>query len=356
MLACANATRDEKITYDVVAGQEYTVLLKGAGVGEAGNYNLKLYDELGLSSAVGGLLECKTICPNIAPYNCKGVGVTASSSSDCCSGSRSSGRCSTTTSLGFQGTCKGVTVTAATDVESCSGARQSNGTCTNAQCASSEINASISRALTFESHYVTVKGRGPADKGFYEVQIGNPSDGASQTRYVPPTWQEVADAVTNTGVKVLPVLSCPPGGNDGRCAGTELQARALSKLSGAVEPDPMTAGATRGIAKYINENGTGIGSGLALAVRDLANYLSMDISLVDEGNPGFTVEIQKCTDITNTAQRAVCGTDPRATPRAASRRASCRGRRSTTAARERSRSSRSRSATRSLTSGSSHRL
>jgi hypothetical protein len=100
-----------------------------------------------------------------------------------------------------------------------------------------------------------------------------------------------------SGVKVLPVLSCTPGSNSGRCDGAIAQARKLAEVSETFEKN-----GTQGLARFINPDGTGLGSGLTLAVRDLANYLAMDITLSVVNNPGFVINIQKCTNLSDPAQ------------------------------------------------------
>ena len=136
-LTCANGDSEERLEYNVVAGRDYTVLLKGDGAGEQGAYNIKFYDELGLQSSGGQRLQCQTICPNTPTY---------------------------------QG-----------GAQACTGAeRMSNG---------------FTRDLGADTYYLTVKGRRATEKGFYELQIGDPAKGSNVTRYVPPTWTEIQDAL-----------------------------------------------------------------------------------------------------------------------------------------------------------------
>ena len=74
------------------------------------------------------------------------------------------------------------------------GALIGTGTCSNAQCNPSEIapgtgSLSFNQTLSYDTHYMTVKGRKANEKGFYEVQIGDPATQASSiSSYVPPTW------------------------------------------------------------------------------------------------------------------------------------------------------------------------
>ncbi|HMI90319.1 MAG TPA: hypothetical protein VK509_03095, partial [Polyangiales bacterium] len=311
-MACADADTGETLSYDVVAGQDYTVLLKGDARSQQGPFNIKLYDELGLQSGGGQLVTCKTICPNIAPYNCKGVGVLAGSAAECCSQTRQLGRCTTSGTS----SCLGAAQICNTDGQCCSGtcvrplgALLGAGTCSNQQCAPSELapasdSLSFTQTLSYDTHYMTVKGRRANEKGFYEVQVGDPAQGSATTTYAPPTWTEVSDALENTGAKVLPVVSCTGGTNNGRCNGTIAQARALAKQTGAVDTDVNSPTLNQGITAQINPDGSGIGASLAESVRDLASYLSMDITVSVVNNPGFVVAIQKCTNKTFPEQTA----------------------------------------------------
>ena len=267
-LACGGVDESHQLTYDVKADKDYTVLLKGDAKFQQGNFNIKLYDELGLQQSSGSRLQCQTVCPEMPPYTtsgspdycCKASGSSCSAATDCCSGTCTSGKCAT----GLP---------------------------------------SFTTTLAPDTYYLTVKGRRAQEKGFYELQIGDPSKGSSATKYTAPTWPEVNDALVQSGVKVLPVLSCPPGGNsnNGLCDEAESQVRAIAALTGA--KDKSTG---QGLVEKIKDDGTGIGSGLALAIRDLAQYLAMDITLSVVDNPGFTIEIQKCTNAADATQAAVC--------------------------------------------------
>jgi cysteine-rich repeat protein len=274
-LECADGDQSERLEHNVLAGHDYTVLLKGDAASQQGNYNIKLYDEAGLGSGGGKLVQCEMVCPDVPPYNsCRPANDACATASDCCSSKCTSYKCVGPDPAGTQA------------------------------CASSQRAISgFSTSLAPDTYYLTVKARKSADRGFYELQVGNETDGSNIGTYVPPTWTEVRDAVIDSGAKLLPVLSCPKGGNDGRCDGTERQARALALTSGALDPNPPNAG--KGLVKYINPDGTGIGSGLALAVRDLAQYLEMDVTLGVVDNPGFTVDIQKCTTNSDPSQ-VVC--------------------------------------------------
>jgi hypothetical protein len=267
-LACTEVSHDEKLTYRVKANQDYTVLLKGDESLAQGDYNIKLYDELGLQSSSGSMLKCQTMCPDIAPYNSTG------SSSFCCKSAGNS--CSKAT-------------------DCCSGVCGSNKKCSAGV-------PSFEQSLAPDTYYLTVKGRKAAEKGYFELQVGDPNNGASVSKYVPPVWTEVKDALAQSGVKVLPVLSCAAGSNDGRCNGAEAQAKNIAQITGVMTD--ATSG--QGLIKRIKDDGTGMGAGLAMAIRDLSNYLAMDISLSVVDNPGFQIDIQKCTNSSDPVQQAVC--------------------------------------------------
>ena len=296
-IACAADADSQRIEADVKANTDYTVLLKGDAKGEQGTYNISLYDELSQSVGGGQLLTCQTICPNIPPYNsCHPLNDACTSNGQCCSGKCTSSKCS------------------GTDPASSGSA-----------CRSTEFANSFSQSLSADTYYMTVKGRKATEKPFYELQVGevqknvvgglvggllgntnNNTDYSFGTsvKYAPPQWasspaspDDVKSLLGSTGAKVLPVLSCTPGSNGGRCDGTAAQAKAIPLASGAIDKNTG-----QGIVRHINTDGTGIGSGLAMAVRDLANYLAMDISLSVVDNPGFTINIQKCTDPAKTSQ------------------------------------------------------
>ena len=233
LLYCTDS--GNQLMADVVAGRDYTLLLKGGARFEQGAFRVKMYDPNGLDSTGAQLLDCRTICPDIDPFR----------------GSPAATRCTSTERT------------------------------TNA----------FSLTLDPGTHYVTVKSRFASAKGFYELQIGDSTRGSSQTKYVPKTWSDLIGVLSSTGAKVLPVLSCSKSSDSsGRCAGAEQQLREVARQSGAKDKNNI------GLTRFINPNGTGIGSGLASAVRDLANYLSMDITLSPINNPGFSIGIQKCTD------------------------------------------------------------
>jgi hypothetical protein len=219
----------------------------------------------------GKLLQCKTVCPQVAPYDsCKPVADSCSFGSQCCSGSCSGGKCRGPDPAGTRA------------------------------CSTSELSSNgFSLSLKPDDYYVTVKARGADEAGFFELHVGNPGYGSSAS-YVPPRWSDVTTVLDETHARVLPVVSCGSAFN-GRCDGTIDQATTLAAASGVI--DPATK---KGEVLEIDPDGTGLGSGLAMKVRDLSSNLTMDITLGSVGNPGFDIQIQKCTDLTDPVQAALC--------------------------------------------------
>jgi hypothetical protein len=249
---------DDRIEADVFGNRDYTVLLKGTGSGEEGAYNIKLFDEEGLGSSGGALRKCQVVCPNIQPY---------------------------------------------------ASGNPTAGDCTNAQLTGTP---GFTENLAPGTYYMSIKGRRATEESFYELQIGDPNLGMNNTRYVPRTFTETRDALLDTGAKILPVLACN-GGSD--CP--QAQARALSEvgctpvIQGGQTvyrncAGPVNQATGQGQYYTINSNGSNIGSGLATAVRDLASYMSMDITLSTDDNPPFDIEVQKCTNPADPQQAAVC--------------------------------------------------
>jgi hypothetical protein len=259
-IACSNLTEGES-TFDasgagaerisvghktnqvsVKAGQDYTVVMKGTEKFASGDFNVKLYDQNNLPAS-GQYVACNTSCPDHAPYN---------TSTDC------------TGKIG---------------------------------AAASQFTVNLDPG----TYYASVKGRRAKNKGPFELQIGDENKGAAGVTYAPPTWTDTRDELLRSGVKVLPVISCSPSTqyNYGRCAGTWAQAQKLAEETGAKSP---TTG--QGIYQKINTDGSGVGSKLALAVRDLANYLTMKITLQPVPEPdGYCDAQNHCFGIDIEARR-----------------------------------------------------
>src|SRR5262249_12250118 len=136
-LACGGTAQAEHLEYDVRAGQDYTVLLKGAESNASGNYNIKLYDQLGLQNNNGQQLKCVS---DVQPT-----------------------------------------------------------TLVNGNWHQKPVDFDLN--LTPDTYYVSVKGATAADKGYYQLQIGEKS-ARTTTTYTPPTWTETKDALAASEVRV----------------------------------------------------------------------------------------------------------------------------------------------------------
>ena len=224
---------------------------------------LTLYD------SSGGFMDCKTVCPNVPPFNCRSTGASCSNDGQCCSGS-----CSW-----FSGKCDG---TAPAGTDPCNAAAGEL-TTTGFTSPMLEVN---------KDYFVSVKGGRATELGVFEVQVGDSARGSS-AKYPPPTWSQVSTAIDNTDARILPVLSCDTF--DTYCEGAHAQADVVAEDSGAVDANnnPLVA--------RIDPDGTGLTSSIALSVRDLANHLTMDVTLQATPND-FDVQIQKCTNLVDAAQ------------------------------------------------------
>jgi hypothetical protein len=215
-LACGGAANTERLEYDVVAGQDYTVLLKGDAANAQGQYTLKLYDQFGLQNNNGQRLTCVSDAQPATLYN------------------------------------------------------------TNWHTKAVDFNLS----LTPDTYYVALKGLRPTDKGNFQLQLGE-LGARTSTTYTPPTWTEVKDAISATEVRVLPVIATG-GDNSPFVAPAEDQAKTVALTTHAVRQDGTP------IWQKIQADGRGTGSGLISGIAEIADYLSLDVSLVavDGPDPG----------------------------------------------------------------------
>ncbi|MET0387322.1 MAG: hypothetical protein ABW321_15245 [Polyangiales bacterium] len=223
-LACGGATGSERLEYDVKAGQDYTVLLKGDASTGNGTYNVKLYDQLGLQNNNGQRLTCVSDAQPTTLYN------------------------------------------------------------SNWHTKKVDFNLD----LTPDTYYVAVKGVRPQDKGGFQLQIGETSARTSTT-YTPPSWTEIRDALATSEVRVLPVVATG-GDTSNFVAPAEAQAEEIALTTHAVRQDGKP------IWQKIQADGSGTGSGLITGIAEIADYLSLDVSLVavdgpDPGASRFRVNI-----------------------------------------------------------------
>lgn len=270
---------------------------------------MTLYRGSDASTRVG----CQTVCPSFQPAgSCRKATTSCSSHGQCCSGNCTSGKCVGPDPYISQfNICRPATDVCTASSQCCSG------TCTSGKCVgpdpagtqaclSTELTSDgFTQTLAPDTYFVTIKARRAADKGFFELQVGDPAKGSTTTTtYTPPKWTEVRKTILDSGAKVLPIFSCNLNDEDAKdreaCVNSAKQLRAVSQLSGAVDASGQ------GLLQYINPDGTGLGSGLALAVRDLATSLAMNVTLGASDNPGFGVDVQKCTNSSDAAQAAVC--------------------------------------------------
>ncbi|MDD9946171.1 MAG: PPC domain-containing protein, partial [Myxococcales bacterium] len=59
-IACADGSGGERIEHDLEAGKDYTLVVKGDQAFAQGDYNVKLYDDVGLQSGSGQMLACSS--------------------------------------------------------------------------------------------------------------------------------------------------------------------------------------------------------------------------------------------------------------------------------------------------------
>ncbi|MEY4580727.1 MAG: hypothetical protein RL701_5430, partial [Pseudomonadota bacterium] len=213
VLACGGAETAEHLEYDVVAGQDYTVLLKGNATGANGTYNVKMYDQDGLQSNNGQRLTCVSDVQPTTLYK--------------------------------------------------------------SDWHTKKVDFSLN--LTPDTYYVSVKGAKAADKGSYQLQIGE-LGARTMTTYTPPTWTELKDALEISEARILPVVAT--GSDTSNWAdNAEAQAKVIATSSHAVG----AGGAP--IWTKIQRDGRGTGSGLITGIAQVADYLAMDVAVVATDGP-----------------------------------------------------------------------
>ncbi|HKP59924.1 MAG TPA: C-type lectin domain-containing protein [Polyangiales bacterium] len=225
-LACAGGSAGtSRLEYDVKAGQDYTLLMKGADDSGEGAFDLKMFDKNSSPSASGSMLQCRA---DAQPSPLKG------STWD-----------------------------------------------TRAH--------SFDRVLTAppvgqpdKTYYVAVKGVRSTDSGFFQLQIGEPSARTTAT-YTAPTWATTRDALVASGVRVLPVIATK--GDTAAFVNTaKAQAKLLATASGAVRADGTPI--WQEISENGTGTGTGLVSAIAELAAHLA--MDVTLSAVDGPDPGAT--------------------------------------------------------------------
>lgn len=135
--------------------------------------------------------------------------------------------------------------------------------------------------LTPGDYYAVVDGYG-TNSGAYRFSIGVPGAG---TVHVPPTFAETTAALTAAGVRVITVQTCGSWSNS-YCIEGENHARALGSASGSLGSSGLP------YVLRANADGSGLSATIVSAVRDLANYSSMNITARAAGDTqGFTQSI-----------------------------------------------------------------
>jgi hypothetical protein len=120
-------------------------------------------------------------------------------------------------------------------------------------------------------YFVAIKGIRAADKGRFQLQIGE-AGVRPRTSYRAPIWTDTRAAIQAAGVRVIPVVAT--GGATGQYVGTaEAQAKLLASASGAVRSDGTP------IWYRIQKDGSASGQAIVTGIAELARYLSMNVSL-----------------------------------------------------------------------------
>jgi hypothetical protein len=147
-----------------------------------------------------------------------------------------------------------------------------------------DINMTGTNQLTPDTYYMVVKGLTPTDKGFFQIQAGDPAarkgvasvpTKTTTVSFTPPTWDQTKQALVGAGIKVLPLVATG-GPND---SVTLKQSQVLAQATGAVTPSGTA------LVQQINSDGTGSAGGLVSSIQQLSQYLKMDVSLVPADGP-----------------------------------------------------------------------
>lgn len=161
---------------------------------------------------------------------------------------------------------------------------------TTRQTLACETDGSHTMTLQSGAYDVLVKGTSNGAKGPYQFTIGNGQTVAGT--FTPPAWSTTLDALNDRDVRVMSVLNCHDNGLHGvgrECNDVHSQAIDLANATDALGVDLAP------LVFDIDANGTGLETAVIGAVKDLANYLEMDVSVrlvfAPDANPGFTVSI-----------------------------------------------------------------
>ncbi|MDB4988792.1 MAG: internalin, partial [Myxococcaceae bacterium] len=138
------------------------------------------------------------------------------------------------------------------------------------------LNAEMTKALAPGTYYAVLKGRTSNDYGMFQMSIGEDKAGVTSTgTFTPKAWSGAAGyrtALINNNVHVIAVDAV--GTVDMfRGSPSYQQTLVLAGDTGAPTVSPTQT-------YEISTSGTGMGSAVITAVNDLANALSMNLSLV----------------------------------------------------------------------------
>lgn len=143
----------------------------------------------------------------------------------------------------------------------------------------------ISTSLAAGTYYVVLKGKTASSEGHYQLSVGAGSTSAGT--FTPKTWTEAGTALQNKGIKIMSVLSCA-GRSD--CDYTRDQAKTIATQTGAL------GDSNEPLVFDINSDGTGLDITVVDGVRQLADYMTMDVSVgvvySPDANPGFLFAAQ----------------------------------------------------------------
>jgi hypothetical protein len=133
------------------------------------------------------------------------------------------------------------------------------------------VQSRIVRSLGAGTYYVVVDGKGSGTSGNYVLNVRVSNGTASG--YAPPTWAQSVSQLNSRGIKVIVVESSGGSSTARNDANALCTATSTTDASGA----PL---------RYsIASDGTGLGSTIATAIANLANYSRLDITARVNDNP-----------------------------------------------------------------------
>jgi hypothetical protein len=308
--SCANSTSNRAaLDLDNLAAGDYSLIIKGTGT-NSGGYSVSLRDKAAApipidchNSATAGsnFTTASNLTPGVDYYLVTRANTTAGT---------------------YQVIVDDSSVAVASAASSCNDDHSDYGTSswfssTPPVYPMSEFNVKnaliMNYTLPVGDYYAIVKGRTAADKGWYQLSIGEASSIAKNQTFQPKKYYGTAgvkEYIESTKAKIITVYSgnelnvvpdlATPGVSPNR---GDDQLKIISQHSGATED-----GTTTGVPLYrkINANGTGIGDNVVSAVNSLVNALKMNLTVVlstspDSPPPGkpFGFSVQALTSTSN---------------------------------------------------------